>query len=321
MYPMDTLLQDRERYHGEEIGPPMIEKLHKVFRIVRKNIAKQSEENRNRRNKGIKSESFNVGDAVYVYNNKRAHKLQPRWLNGYVIVKKPSEFSFEVIDQLTQRTVKVHARNLRKAYPNEVWVKAHQPLKDKRKQRARYVMTPSDNDSSGSSSDAVTSSGPSGLNTDELRERLRRMRGQTVKDNRQTESMDSDEMRKRLRRLRDDGDDRVKEGQIRTLKPRSDPIWNPFPRQGPLNSGSSQQPSKSSPLGGPYRQVEHFTSLMSDSHDDSKVDEGLAKQSQTGEYTESGEAWENIPLDKRQETNKQVIKGGHPSTTDSEDIP
>ena len=227
----------------------------------------------------------------------------------------------EVIDQLTQRTFKVNARNLRKAYPNEVWVKAHQPLKDKRKRRARYVMTPSDNDSSGSSSDAVTSSGPSGLNTDELRERLRRMRGQTVKDNRQTESMDSDEMRKRLRRLRDDGDDRVKEGQIRTLKPRSDPIWNPFPRQGPLNSGSSQQPSKSSPLGGPYRQVEHFTSLMSDSHDDSKVDEGLAKQSQSGEYTESGEAWENIPLDKRQETNKQVINGGHPATTDSEDIP
>ena len=107
----------------------MIEKLHKVFRIVRKNIAKQSEENHNCRNKGIKSESFNVGDAVYVYNNKRANKLQPRWLNGYVIVKKPSEFSFEVIDQLTQLTFKVHARNLRKAYPNEVWVKAHQPLK------------------------------------------------------------------------------------------------------------------------------------------------------------------------------------------------
>ena len=52
-------------------------------------------------------------------------------------------------------------------------------------------MTPSDNDSSGSSSDDVMSSGPSGVNIDELRERLRRMRGQTV-DNRRTNSMDSD---------------------------------------------------------------------------------------------------------------------------------
>ena len=128
-------------------------------------------------------------------------------------------------------------------------------------------------------------------------------------------------MRERLRRLRDDGDDRVKEGQIRTLKSRSDPIWHPFPRQGPSNSGSSQQPSKTSPLGGPYRQVEQFTSLMFDSHENNKVDEGLAKQSPSGEYTESGEAWENIPLDKRQEMNKHVINGGHLSTTDSEDIP
>ena len=319
MYPMDTLLQDRERYHGEEIGPHMIEKLHKVFRIVRKNIAKQSEENRNRRNKGIKSESFNVGDAVYVYNNKRANKLQPRWLNGYVIVKKPSEFSFEVIDQLTQRTFKVHARNLRKAYPNEVWVKAHQPLKGPRKRRARYVMTPSDNVSSGSNSDDVTSSGPSGVNTDALRERLRRMRGHTV-DNRPTDSMNSDAMRERWRRLKDDGDERVKEGQIRTLKSRPDPVWHPFPRQGPSNSGSSQQPSKTSPLGSSYRQVEQFSSLMSDSHEDNKVDKGLVKQSSSGEYTESGEEWENITLDKRKEMNKHVIKGGHRSTTDSEDI-
>ena len=158
-------------------------------------------------------------------------------------------------------------------------------------------MTPSDNDSSGSNSDDVTSSGPSGVNTDALRERLRRMRGHTV-DNRPTDSMNSDAMRERWRRLKDDGDERVKKGQIRTLKSRPDPVWHPFPRQGPSNSGSSQQPSKTSPLGSPYRQVEQFTSLMSDSHEDNKVDEGLVKQSSSGEYTESGEEWENIPLDK-----------------------
>ena len=35
VYPMDTLLQDREHFYGEDVGLQMIEKMHKIFKIMK----------------------------------------------------------------------------------------------------------------------------------------------------------------------------------------------------------------------------------------------------------------------------------------------
>ena len=247
VYPMDTLLQDREHYYGEDIGPQMIEKLHKIFRIVRKNIANQSAENRDRRNKGLKQESLKVGDLVYVYNQKRANKLHPKWLNGYIIVKKPSKFSFEVVDQLTQRTFKVHARNLRKAYPNDVWRNARQPVQSRPRRRARYIMTPCESEGSGNENVNQDDSDDDQL-TDERRERYRQMRQQTSQHGQKEDSsvesdLNSDDMRERLSRLHDVGGDKIDERGHRdsgTLEQRPDPMLSPFPRRLPSGSVRSK---------------------------------------------------------------------------------
>ena len=201
----------------------MVEKMHMIFRIARKNITNQSAENRDRRNRNLKQETFEVGDLVYVYNKKGANKLHPKWLNGYVIVKKTSEFSFEVVDQLTQRTFKVHARNLRKAYPNDMWKNARQLVQGRPRRRARYVMTPSDTDCSGSSDSRDINQGDSnGQLIDDFRVRYRRMRQQIAQKRQEVErsqdsDMDSDDMHERLLRLRDEGDDQVAD-QGRGLK-------------------------------------------------------------------------------------------------------
>ena len=267
---MDTLLQDREHYYGEDIGPQMIEKLHKIFRIVRKKIANQSAENRDSRNKGLKQESLKVGDLVYVYNQKRANKLHPKWLNGYIIVKKTSEFSFEVVDQLTQRTFKVHARNLRKAYPNDVWRNARQPVQSRPRRRARYVMTPSESEGSGDENVNQGDSDDDQL-TDELRERYRQMRQQTSQHGQKEDSsvdsdLNSDDMRERLSRLRDVGGDKIdKRGHkdSGTLEQRPDPMLSPFPRRVPSGSVRSK-PNTAGPTMS-YRAVRQQAMSSSDS--------------------------------------------------------
>ena len=38
VYPMDTLLQDREHFYGEDVGLQMIEKMHKIFKIMKRNV-------------------------------------------------------------------------------------------------------------------------------------------------------------------------------------------------------------------------------------------------------------------------------------------
>ena len=243
MYPMDTLLQDREKYYGEEMGPQMIERMHKIFKIVKRNIANQSTENRDRRNKDLKPEPIKVGDMVYVYNQKRANKLHPKWLKGYTVVKKTGEFSFEVVDQLTQRTLKVHNRNLRKAYPNDVWNQAQKVKPGGRpKRHARLVMTPS-----GSSNEHSSSSSESDIDDEELRTRWLSLRGKPGSDDNDNvnDDMDLEQMRDRLCRLRDvEGNDKRGQ-QPQKLTTRRDAETNQYRLRQGQGRQSNPEPSMS----------------------------------------------------------------------------
>ena len=147
VYPVDTLLHDREKYHGEEFGPQAVERLHAVFRVVRSNLASQAKANRERHNRKVKSEDIEVGDAVYVYNHRRSGKLQPRWLTGYVVTKKTGEHTYRLQNQNTQDVSVQHGRNLRKASPNDELLRPHGR---ENVRKARLVMPPDDSDESSS---------------------------------------------------------------------------------------------------------------------------------------------------------------------------
>ena len=121
---MDTLLKPRDIYYGEEFGPHLVEKMHRTFKIVRRQIKKDSEQNRHRYNKTTSFDILGVGDMVYVRNTSRNSKLDPRWYpNPYVIVKKTGNHSFVVQNQSTNKTYRLHQRNLRKAQPNDAWLR------------------------------------------------------------------------------------------------------------------------------------------------------------------------------------------------------
>ena len=258
-------------------------------------MANQSAENRDRRNQGLRPDFFMVGDLVYIFNQKRANKLHPRWLNGYVITKRTGDFSFEVTDQLTQRVYKVHARNIRKAHPNDVWLRAHKKVTSSTRptRQTRYVMTPSDN------TEVTSSSGSDDTDDRELMLRWRTLRDQAgqMGDDIDRE-LDSDDMRMRLRRLRggEDSDsinDNERENRSRrrrdsrrkhknhtnvqhvpehrTLQLRPSPLLEPFPAhapnpvtlsKGPVDKGSTYRTSRPQMS---YREIGHFASSSSES--------------------------------------------------------
>ena len=143
VYPLDTILQDREKYYGEDFGPQSIERLHTVFRTVKNNLVTNAKDNRDRHNLKVKNEDINVGDAVYVYNHRRTSKLQPRWLSGYTVIKKTGAHTYRLQKQNTQEVSVQHGRNLRKAGPNDNWLRPH-GRKEMRK--ARLVMAPEDDE-------------------------------------------------------------------------------------------------------------------------------------------------------------------------------
>nr|XP_034334394.1 uncharacterized protein LOC117691789 [Crassostrea gigas] len=65
--------------------------------------------------KRSKDENFQVGDPVYLKNNRRQNKLDKKWLPYYRIIEQKGPVSFVVRDQLTGLTTKCHARQLRLA--------------------------------------------------------------------------------------------------------------------------------------------------------------------------------------------------------------
>jgi hypothetical protein len=88
-----------------------------------------------------------VGDPVYLKNNRRKNKLDKKWLPYYRIIKQTGPVSFVVKDQLTGATTKCHARQLRLAditlWPTPVNQDYARPMR-----KTNYVVPPADEESS-----------------------------------------------------------------------------------------------------------------------------------------------------------------------------
>lgn len=65
--------------------------------------------------KKSKDVEFQVGDPVYLKNNRRQNKLDKKWLPYYRITEQKGPVSFVIKDQLMGATTKCHARQLRLA--------------------------------------------------------------------------------------------------------------------------------------------------------------------------------------------------------------
>ena len=165
-YPLDTLLKPRDIYYGESFGPQLVEKMHRIFKIVRKQIKKETKQNRVRHNKRTSYDILEVGDVVYVKNKTTTSKLSPRWHpEPYIIVKQNGRHSFSVQNPLTNRVSRVFQDSLRKISPSDAWLRptpVSEPTADRRpRRRTRNVASSSP--SSGENSDSASDSDASAI--------------------------------------------------------------------------------------------------------------------------------------------------------------
>ena len=178
VFPMETLLRPRDKYYGEEFGPHLIEKMHKTFKIVRKQIKKESLQNRVRYNKTTSFDILGVGDIVYVKNTSRQNKLDSRWNPvPFIIIEKTGHHSFKIQNRINGRVYRYHQRNLRKAEPNEEWLRPipkDNEASNRPRRRARNAASDSDSDHNDSpSSDSDNDNTPDPIINNPTRETRR----------------------------------------------------------------------------------------------------------------------------------------------------
>ena len=143
--PVDTILQRRDRYYGEEYLPQALERMHTAYRLVRKRLKEQAEYNKEYANKhrGAKMSSFEVGDPIYLRNYVRANKLDKKWMPYFRVIGRRGPVSYLVQNQLTGKTQRVHVGDMQKARGSDAWKVETKPINDK---GARNVIPESDTD-------------------------------------------------------------------------------------------------------------------------------------------------------------------------------
>jgi hypothetical protein len=151
--PLDNILQPRRKYHGEQYHKIALERQHKSFLLVHK-LQKRAKRRQVRyANKGVKNVEFQVGDPVYFKNHVRENKLSSRWLPYYRIIEQTSPVNFMITNQLTGKTTKAHAEQIRLASLEwEIPKQAHKP-NQRKATMAVPVETDSDIKSSSESDD------------------------------------------------------------------------------------------------------------------------------------------------------------------------
>ena len=155
--PLDSILRDREKYYGEEFLPQALERMHSAYRIVRRRLKEQRERNKEYidRRRRAKEVTYEVGDPVYLRNHMQMNKLDPKWLPHYRITVRTGPASFVIQNQLSGKTRRVHANDIRLAELDTADV----PLAPQRNiRRARLVADDSDTDGESVSSEEESTS-------------------------------------------------------------------------------------------------------------------------------------------------------------------
>ena len=122
--PVDTLLAPKYRYQGEEYVPTMLENLHGAHHLVRHNLERSHERNKNYYDRKAKPVNLRVGDMVYFRDPSEAtqsSKLSSHWKPFYRIIKALSDVTFVIKNQLSGGTKVVNAHNLRLADHKTLW--------------------------------------------------------------------------------------------------------------------------------------------------------------------------------------------------------
>ena len=132
--PMDTLLNPKLKYMGEDYVPCMLQRLHRAYSDVKEHMLEARAKNRRLLDKRVKNQSLEPGDAVFYYTPVTApeasSKLTLHWKPYYRVVEKLSPVLYKIRDQISGKTKIVHAENLQPAHVEEHWDKERNVLEN-----------------------------------------------------------------------------------------------------------------------------------------------------------------------------------------------
>ena len=131
--PIDTLLQPRHRYTGEEYVPAMFEHLHNAYAQVTQNIQQSREHNQSLiANHAIPSD-FKPGDLVFYFDPSvqpgNSTKLTLHWKAHFRVVSKLGKENYCIKNMNTGKTRIVHSENLRHRDSNDVWDRTYTTIR------------------------------------------------------------------------------------------------------------------------------------------------------------------------------------------------
>ena len=147
---------------GEEYHRLALQKQHQTFLRVDKHLKQARARQKRHHDKRAVGEEFAVGDAVFLHNPARKHKLDKRWLPYYRIMEQTGPVNFIIRSQIDGTVRKVHSTHLRKA--NLEWIV---PPADTQGRPPRKTRLAADPDSGGSLSDISRSEESDGSNESE----------------------------------------------------------------------------------------------------------------------------------------------------------
>jgi hypothetical protein len=76
--PLDTLLKLRRRYTGEDQHQIILQEQHKAFLLVHRNMKLSKEKQKEQADKKSEDVQLQVGDPVYLKNNRQKNKLDKK---------------------------------------------------------------------------------------------------------------------------------------------------------------------------------------------------------------------------------------------------
>ena len=140
--PVDTLLQPRSKYFGEDYVPLAFERLHDAYSEVVQNMQQAREHNKNYIAKTAQSSDFKPGDLVYYFDPSvqpgNSTKLTLRWKNYYRVVSKLGEENYCIKNMQTNKSKIVHSENLRHRPEEDSWDRKY----DSQRQPVRIGIQP-----------------------------------------------------------------------------------------------------------------------------------------------------------------------------------
>ena len=123
--PLDTLLEPKRRYYGDEYVPTMLQRLQTAFAHVAINTKNARDDIKRQADKKARQRLFNEGDPVFLHDpcvkEGQMKKLSSPWRSHYRIVEMMTPVTALIRNQKSGAYKTVHVNNLRYAHINDIW--------------------------------------------------------------------------------------------------------------------------------------------------------------------------------------------------------